>query len=142
MQNELYGSKSGSRENSWRAFVVVQARGDDSLDQGGGGGGNGEQNPLGALCSAPARFLPKPCHQRVLTNLRYMEACPHFRALRSLLFREAFSRLWQSSELFQKLSLSSALSLLHLLLLYGLAVLRSIPEDAFISLVLLSPFGK
>ena len=25
-------------KNSWRAFAVVQARGDDSLDQGGGGG--------------------------------------------------------------------------------------------------------
>lgn len=57
----------------------------------------------------------------------------------SLLFQEAFSRQCQFSEFFQKLSLSSVSFISHLLLLYGLDVLWSIPEDAFISLVLLSP---
>lgn len=80
VQNELYRGKSGCRENSWRASVVVQVRGDDSLDQRGGDG-NGEKNPTGAPCSAPVHFLPKPCHQSVLMNLQYTEACPHFRAL-------------------------------------------------------------
>ena len=60
----------------------------------------------------------------------------------SLLFQEAFSRQCQFSEFFQKLSLSSVSFISHLLLLYGLDVLWSIPEDAFISLVLLSPFRK
>lgn len=58
----------------------------------------------------------------------------------SLLFQEAFSRQCEFSEIFQKLCLSSALSISHLILRYGMAVLWSIPGDAFISLVfLLSP---
>lgn len=65
------------QEKQLKTLVVVQARSDGSLDQGGGGG-NGEKNPTGAPCSAQARFLPRPCHQSVLTNLQYTGACPHF----------------------------------------------------------------
>lgn len=90
-------------------LVVVQARSDGSLDQGGGGG-NGEKNSTGAPCSAHAHFLPKPCHQGVLTNLLVHTS----RLCWSLLFQEAFPRQCESSEIFQKLCLSSALSILTL----------------------------
>lgn len=51
VQNGLQRSKSGSREDSWQVFVVVQARGDESLGQGGGGGGgDGEKNFIGVFC--------------------------------------------------------------------------------------------
>lgn len=63
-------SRSGSRENGWKASVVVQARRDGSVDWGGDGG-NGEKNPTGAPCSAQAHVIfPRPCRQSVLTNLR------------------------------------------------------------------------
>lgn len=65
----MFRSKGGSRENSWKAFVAVQARSGGSLDQGGGGG-NGEKNPTGAPCSAQAQFLPRRWNQSVLTNLQ------------------------------------------------------------------------
>lgn len=73
--------KSRSRANSWKPRAVVQVRSDGGLDQGSGGGGNGEKNPTGAPCTAQAHLLTRPCHQNVLTNLQYREACPHFRAL-------------------------------------------------------------
>ena len=96
------GTRVEAGKNSWRAFAVVQARGDDSLDQGGGGGGHGERNPMGAPCSAPAHFLPKPCHQNVLTNLQYMEACPHFGARQESplpgSFLQTMPVLWDLSE--------------------------------------------
>lgn len=60
-----------------------------------------------------------------------------------LLSQEAFSGQCESSQIFRKSCLSSALSVSHLILRYGLADLWSISGDAFTSLVvLLSPFGK
>lgn len=58
----------------------LSRRTDGGLDQHCGGG-NGQKSPTGGPCSALARFLTGPCHQSVLTNLQYMEACPHVRAL-------------------------------------------------------------
>lgn len=56
-------------------------------------------------------FLPKPCHQSVLTNLQWKPV--HTSGLCwSLLFQEAFSRQCESSDTFQELCLSSALSTL------------------------------
>lgn len=100
--------------DSWKAFAVVQVRSDGSLDQGGdgggggsggggGGGGNGEKDPTGAPC-CQAPVLSRPCHQSVLTNSQYMEACPHFGGLCwGLLFQEAFRRQCQSCAVFPKL---------------------------------------
>lgn len=72
-----------------------------------------EKRPTGAPCSAQAHFLSRPCHQSVLTNSEYREACPQFRALCwSLLFQEAFRRQSQSGTVFRKLCVSSALRML------------------------------
>lgn len=114
-------------------------RSDDSLDQDGSGG-NEEKNPTEAPRSVQAHFLPKPCHQE----------CAHeFAAHGSLSTLQgsagvSSSRKPSPDKASPPRSFRSSVYLLHcpfshLILLYGLAVLRSIPGDGFICLVVLLP---
>lgn len=87
-----------------------------------------------------AHFLTRPCHQSVLTNLQYMEACPHFRALLESPLPGSLLQVRPVSVVFQRLCMSSALPILTPDASLGLGCSASSPGDACISLVvLLSP---